>query len=54
MDEIKVGDKFKHKTLNTIIRIIKPLGNDSLWVKGSLGEFRIRKYLIESNYTKIK
>ena len=52
MDEIKKGDKFKHNSLNTIIEIIRPLGNNVWIVRGSMGEFRIRGYLIEANYTK--
>lgn len=52
MDEIKKGDRFKHKSLNTTIEILRPLGNDCWWVFGAMGEFKIRGYLIEANYKK--
>ena len=46
-----VGDKYRHKTLNTVIEVIKPLGNDSYWVKGLMGNFKQRGYKIKENYT---
>lgn len=50
MGDIKIGDRFKHRTLRTVVEIVKPLGNDCWWVKGALGNFKMREYLIRENY----
>lgn len=49
--DIQPGDRYKNKTLKTVIEVIKPLGNDCYWVRGLMGEFRTRGYIIRENYT---
>ena len=52
MNNINIGDTFKHIKLNTEITILQKLEKNKFLVIGSRGEFKIRESLLRTSYIK--
>jgi len=50
MEIIKLEQTWFHKSSKNEIVILKNLGGDKWWVRGKMGEYKIRSNMIIDNY----